>query len=205
MTELFRATVGSRLYGIHTEESDHDRRGVKVTRLGDLLLRADVGKNISTEDTEGDLTLYELSHFVRLLMKGNPTMLETLYSLSLEDESLAGRFMPLLDSGEALSSLKGYITGALSLYEKQPDTKKAQKNMAGGLTYMWLYGMMFGPEVSFSEYQYLVLGCRSGDAESLSMTYLDLLTYRSMAEDTAKRTADTEYAKELLEDMYFGN
>lgn len=202
MTELFRATVGSRLYGIHTEDSDHDRRGVKISRLGDLLLRADVGKNISTKDAEGDLTLYELNHFVRLLMKGNPTILETLYSLSLEDESLAGRLMPLLDSGEALSSLKGYITGALSLYEKHPDTKKAHKNMAGGLTYVWLYGKLFGPEVPFSEYRDLVLGCRSGDADSLSTTYFNLLAYRSMAEDTAKRTADTEYAKELLEDSY---
>ena len=128
MTELFRATVGSRLYGLHTEESDHDRRGVKVSPLGELLLTADVGKNISSKDNDGDLTLYELNHFVRLLMKGNPTMLETWYSLSLENPALAEKFAPLLDSGEALRSLKGYLSGALQLHEKQPKEKKAWKN-----------------------------------------------------------------------------
>lgn len=202
MTELFRATVGSRLYGIDTPESDHDRRGVKVSRLGDLLLSADVGKNTSTEDEAGDLTLYELNHFVRLLMKGNPTITEALYSLSLKDETLAGRFTPLLDSGEALKSLKGYITGAVKLYEKSPDTKKAWKNMAGGLTYIWLYEKFFGSDVDFEEVKDLVLGCRAGDAQSLSKAHLNLLVYRSMREDTAKRVADVEYAKRLLEECY---
>lgn len=202
MTELFRTTVGSRLYGLHTEESDHDRRGVKVTRLGDLLLDPQTGKNTQRVDEEGDLTLYELNHFVRLLMQGNPTMLETWYSLSLTDESLAGRFAPLLDSGQALKSLKGYLAGATALYEKKPTEKKAWKNMAGGLTYVWLYYKLFEDGLDFSLFEDLARGCRAGDADALTQTHLNLLVFLSAMEDLAQKKADRSYAMQLLENMY---
>lgn len=202
MTELFRTTVGSRLYGIHKEDSDHDRRGVIITPLGELLLNPTVGKNRSLVDEEGDLTLYELNHFARLLMGGNPTMLETLYSLSLHEEGLAGRFTPLLDSGTALSSLTGYLLGARNLYEKSEDRRKAAKNLAGGVTYIWLYSTLFEEGFDFNRFRDLVIETRAENEKAMEEVYENLGIYMVLAKDTAGIRSDREYAEELLVELY---
>lgn len=78
MKLLFSCTVGSRLYGINNEDSDWDYRGFGLPEPDELVglknWEQSVGKD-EVKKEEG--TIYSLGKFVRLCLKGNPTVLET--------------------------------------------------------------------------------------------------------------------------------
>lgn len=74
---LFQAISGSRSFGLATENSDTDIRGVYYLPKDDFF-----GLNyipqISNETN--DITYYEIGRFVELLQKNNPNILEILAS-----------------------------------------------------------------------------------------------------------------------------
>lgn len=74
---LFEAISGSRAFGLATETSDTDIRGVYYLPKEDFF-----GLNyipqISNETN--DITYYEIGRFVELLQKNNPNILEVLAS-----------------------------------------------------------------------------------------------------------------------------
>lgn len=70
--------TGSQLYGLATEESDYDWKGVFMTPTIDLL---GLFKPDDTRVThEPDVSVYELSKFLRLALQGNPNILDLLYA-----------------------------------------------------------------------------------------------------------------------------
>lgn len=76
MDIIFKALVGSHSYGTNIEGSDRDYKGVYIQTPEDVLERGyqeevRVGK---------DEVYYELRRFVELAAKGNPTVMELLYS-----------------------------------------------------------------------------------------------------------------------------
>jgi len=75
MNIIFKGIVGSTAYGLNTEESDIDIKGVYQQPLEDILgfkykERIDVSK---------DEVYYELRKFIELIGKSNPTILEMLW------------------------------------------------------------------------------------------------------------------------------
>lgn len=68
---------GSHAYGLATESSDLDYRGVFQLPNDDFL---GLGSPLRTwEDTGSDAVAWELGHFIHLLLKGNPNLMEMLW------------------------------------------------------------------------------------------------------------------------------
>jgi predicted nucleotidyltransferase len=75
----FVVLTGSRLYGLHTDDSDYDYSGVVVEPPSHCV-------GLSEFDThtnkESNTVIHSLRKFVRLLVKGNPTVNELLWAPS---------------------------------------------------------------------------------------------------------------------------
>jgi hypothetical protein len=74
---LFEAVSGSRAFGLHTETSDTDIKGVFYLPV-DHFLGLEYTAQVSNESN--DIVFYELGRFVELLLKNNPNILELLAS-----------------------------------------------------------------------------------------------------------------------------
>ena len=75
---LYKYVRGSVAYGINTEKSDEDIGGVYMQPVETLYgLGFDYCDEI--KDTKGDMVYFELNKFMRLLLKSNPTVLESLF------------------------------------------------------------------------------------------------------------------------------
>lgn len=75
-TILARVVVGSRLHGLALPDSDTDVRRVWVTDIAEMLSPWPPDAPEMAPEEDG----WELRHFVGLLVKGNPTVLEVLAS-----------------------------------------------------------------------------------------------------------------------------
>ncbi len=74
---MFKAIVGSKLYGLDTPSSDTDIKGIYKLPL-DILLKRHFQDQV--EDSTNDQVYYEVSKFLGLAMKANPNTLELLYA-----------------------------------------------------------------------------------------------------------------------------
>ncbi|MCB1226640.1 MAG: nucleotidyltransferase domain-containing protein [Verrucomicrobiales bacterium] len=86
---IYRCVVGSRAYGLETEESDTDLRGV-------YLAPADLhwslyGAPEQFEDNEQQTCYWELQKFLIMALKANPNILECLYSPLVEKVTPIGQ------------------------------------------------------------------------------------------------------------------
>lgn len=72
---IFEAIVGSKAYGLDTEKSDTDIRGVFVMPK-DLFYSLEYTAQVSNESN--DIVYYELKRFIELLAKNNPNIIELL-------------------------------------------------------------------------------------------------------------------------------
>jgi len=117
MKILLEVITGSRLHGLHTEKSDIDYRGIFINDLNDVLSPFKKTKTncwiegAGEEDT--DNTAYELSHFIQMASKGNPSTLEVLWSNQIhattpEADELRANRHKLLDSKYIFEAHKGY-------------------------------------------------------------------------------------------------
>lgn len=76
---LYEYIRGSHLYGLNTPESDVDTGGVFLAPFEQLVgLGFDYQDQIASE--KNDDVWYEMTKFLQLLLKSNPTMLESLYA-----------------------------------------------------------------------------------------------------------------------------
>ena len=72
---VFEAIVGSKAYGLDTDKSDTDIRGVFVLPK-ELFYSLEYTAQVSNESN--DIVYYELKKFIELLAKNNPNILEML-------------------------------------------------------------------------------------------------------------------------------
>lgn len=77
---MFLCYTGSRAYGLAHEEADHDLVGVYVAPRSHYLGLSQVEETVRIQKDPYDITHYELRHYFRLLLKGNPNLLWTLWS-----------------------------------------------------------------------------------------------------------------------------
>jgi hypothetical protein len=92
---IYRCVVGSRAYGLDTDESDTDRRGVYIAPAD--LQWSLFGAPEQFEDNATQSCYWELQKFLIMALKANPNILECLYSPVVE------KLTPL---GEALLSIR---------------------------------------------------------------------------------------------------
>ncbi|MFC7546904.1 DNA polymerase beta superfamily protein [Plantactinospora sp. GCM10030261] len=97
---VLSVVVGSRAYGLHGPDSDHDRRGVFVAPTR-AFWRLDKPPTHLDGPAQEQFS-WEIERFCRLAMQGNPTVLEVLWSPLVETVTVDGR--RLLAAREAFLS-----------------------------------------------------------------------------------------------------
>jgi predicted nucleotidyltransferase len=75
---LYEYIRGSHLYGLNNEDSDIDTSAVYIA-THDSLLGIGVDYKAQTSDSRHDNTWFEIGELMRLLLKSNPTVLESLF------------------------------------------------------------------------------------------------------------------------------
>ena len=109
---FYRCIMGSRAYGLDDEKSDTDYRGVYLPPA-DLHWSLDgVPDQLEREETQEHY--WEVQRFLVLALKSNPTVLETLYSpLIVQQTELGEELLRLRDcflSKLVYQTYNGYVT-----------------------------------------------------------------------------------------------
>lgn len=81
---ILEGITGSRAYGLETENSDTDIKGIFVAPTSQILGLNAVRETYDTQDGEkdengNDFCYHEIGKFIKLAMGGNPTILELLF------------------------------------------------------------------------------------------------------------------------------
>lgn len=132
MKTILSVVVGSRLHGLAKEDSDYDIRGVFMHPIKDIVSPFQNLKNTSWIEGDEDNTAYELRDFCKLATKGNATILETLWSNQVQEESSEGKILRanrhrFLDSKAIFEAHKGYAHNQytkMNLFEPDARTPK---------------------------------------------------------------------------------
>ncbi len=128
---VYRVTVGSRAFGLSTESSDEDRRGVylppaewnwSLTRPPEQV--EFFGEGVEEVD-------WEVEKFLRLALQANPNILETLWSPAVlhidetgeELRAMRGAFL----SRHLYRTYSGYVLSQFRLMKKGFDTNRRYK------------------------------------------------------------------------------
>lgn len=130
---VFLVVAGSHAYGLNTEESDLDIRGISMGTPDSILGMEsfDIFENKNT-----DTVIYSMKRFMELAMKGAPNVLEILFSnpenILYCDKKIGKMLLDNRDmflSKRIYYSFKGYAKNALKDAEKklETDVKKADK------------------------------------------------------------------------------
>ncbi|MCC7374463.1 MAG: nucleotidyltransferase domain-containing protein [Verrucomicrobiales bacterium] len=85
---IYRCVVGSRAYGLETDDSDTDRRGVYLAPAE--LQWSLFGAPEQFEDNAAQSCYWELQKFLSMALKANPNILECLYSPLPEKQTALG-------------------------------------------------------------------------------------------------------------------
>lgn len=95
---VYRVTVGSRAFGLATDASDEDRRGVYLPPANWHWSLTKPAEQVETKAAGVEEVVWEVEKFVRLALQANPNILETLWvpEVSFADET-----------GEELRSVRG--------------------------------------------------------------------------------------------------
>jgi len=103
---IYRCVIGSRAYGLDTEESDTDRRGIYLPPADLHWSLYGVPEQLENEDTQE--AYWELQKFLIMALKGNPNILECLYTPIVEHVTPLGQ--ELLDMKSMFLSRLVYQT-----------------------------------------------------------------------------------------------
>ena len=103
---IFRVVVGSRAFGLDTESSDTDRRGIYLPPAELHWGLYEIPEQI--ENKENEECYWELRKFLILALKANPNILECLYSPLIE--TVTPLAQELLDTREIFLSKLVYQT-----------------------------------------------------------------------------------------------
>lgn len=113
MKQLTKVVVGSRLHGLHTENSDWDYRGIHIHPLREKLSPFRTLKNTTWIEGDEDNTSYELADFCKLATKGNATILEVFFSDQVVESSpladeMRANWTKFIDTKNFVNASRGY-------------------------------------------------------------------------------------------------
>lgn len=119
---ILKVIVGSQMWGTATPESDIDYKVVTLASVRDVLSPFTThDKAVQKVAGQEDTATYEVSHFVRLALKGNPTIMEVLYSPLVEEQTL---------NGKILRSQRAHMLNSRSVYEAAAGMARSQLSRA---------------------------------------------------------------------------
>ena len=114
---IYRCVVGSRAYGLETDNSDIDRRGIYIAPAE--LQWSLFGAPEQFEDNAAQACYWELQKFVIMALKANPNILECLYSPMTEKvTSLAQELLCIRDAFLSQMIFQTFNGYAMSQFKK---------------------------------------------------------------------------------------
>ncbi len=114
---IYRCVVGSRAYGLDTDASDTDRRGIYLAPADQQWSL--FGAPEQFEDNTGQWCVWELQKFLIMALKANPNILECLYSSLVEKATPLGEELLALRDGFLSQMIFQTFNGyALSQFKK---------------------------------------------------------------------------------------
>jgi len=126
---IFRCVVGSRAYGLDTNDSDTDRRGFYLPSADLQWSLAGVPEQL--ENDEEQEVYWELGKFIKLALKANPGILDCLYSPLVEHATdLAQELVSMRDlflSKIVYQTYNGYVLSHFKRMEQDVRTTGAIK------------------------------------------------------------------------------
>jgi predicted nucleotidyltransferase len=127
MKTILRLTSGSRAYGCHNEDSDHDSNGVCLESLEERmsLLHAPF-EQMATDGADGQI--YSLEKFCRLASKGNPNIVEMLYSPVLEYTKEGNELIELRSSFWSKNAGRAFL-GYMQAQKERLQGTRGQKDV----------------------------------------------------------------------------
>ena len=124
---IYRCVIGSRAYGLETEASDTDRRGIYLPPAALHWSLAGVPEQLENEAEQANQECYwELQKFLTLALKANPNILECLYSPLVEHAApLAQELLAMRDcflSQLVYQTYNGYVMSQFKKLEQDVRT-----------------------------------------------------------------------------------
>lgn len=119
MKIITKVLVGSRLHGLHNEQSDYDYRGIHMYDLKDTLSPFKKLKNTNWIEGNVDNTSYELADFCKNATQGNATILEVFFSNEIVETSPVADIMrqnwhKFIDTDRFVMASRGYASNQLN-------------------------------------------------------------------------------------------
>ena len=124
---IYRCQVGSKAFGLASEDSDDDLRGIYLppARLHWSLRR--LPEQLEFTDQGQDEVYWELEKFLRLALKANPNVLETLWTpLVLLTNDIAQELRTIREAFLSKHLYKTYSGYVLSQFRRMANALKAQ-------------------------------------------------------------------------------
>lgn len=116
---LTKVLVGSRLHGLHNEQSDYDYRGIHIHDLKKVLSPFNKIKNTTWIEGDEDNTSYELADFCKSACQGNATVLEVFFSDQVFETSpiadeMRENWLKFMDTDKFVMASRGYASNQLN-------------------------------------------------------------------------------------------
>lgn len=144
MKVLTKVVVGSRLHGLHNEQSDWDYRGIHIHPLKDVLSPFKKLKNTHWIEDHGNLddTSYELADFCKLATQGNATILEVFFSNRIESTSgaadtLRRNWSKFIDTDKFVAASRGYAHNQYNKLQLFDPDKRSPKFAVAYIRVLW--------------------------------------------------------------------
>ncbi len=169
---IYRVAAGSRAFGLATETSDEDRRGVYLppAELHWSLFKPP--EQIESETTDVEEVCWELEKFLRLALQANPNILETLWTPTILYADETGRELRGLRdaflSRHLYKTYSGYVLSQFRLmtkrFEKQREYKAKHAMHLIRLLYSGIHALRTGEIlVDVGEHREELLRIRRGE------------------------------------------
>jgi uncharacterized protein len=123
---IYRCQVGSKAFGLASDDSDDDLRGIYLppARLHWSLRR--LPEQLEFADQSRDEVYWELEKFLRLALKANPNVLETLWTpLVLQEDQTAQELRTMRKAFLSKHVYKTYSGYVLSQFRRMANALKA--------------------------------------------------------------------------------
>jgi len=183
--KIYEATIGSQAYGLATEESDTDLRGVYIARTDWHWSIFGTPNQVDGPGT--DEVTYELQTFLGHAMKCNPNIMEMLYSPIYRTGNDIGRRLHAerwhVLSKRAYMAYKGYAHAQFLKVQKKENLRVRNKHSMH-LIRLMLAGISLFKEgevlVDVSDYREELLGIKFGGDAGMEKA---LLWYKDLSEE----------------------
>ena len=120
---IYRCQVGSRAFGLSTEDSDDDYRGIFLPPARCHWSLKKIPEQIESNDGQDDEVFWELEKFLKLALKANPNILETLWTpVVLESTPIADRLREIREAFLSKHLYKTYSGYVLSQFRRMKNS-----------------------------------------------------------------------------------